>query len=71
MISTGMICPRLSSVLVLYYLQKSMIATPCGPSAVPTGGAGEAWPAGIWIFTSAATCYLAMVVLSEVRLLLV
>src|SRR6476646_6226192 len=38
-----------------------MIATPCGPSAVPTGGAGVAAPAGIWILTTAATFFLAMV----------
>src|SRR3954470_18191598 len=37
-----------------------MIATPCGPSAVPTGGAGVAPPAGIWILTTAATFFLAM-----------
>jgi hypothetical protein len=28
-----------------------MIAMPCGPSAVPTGGAGLAFPASIWILT--------------------
>src|SRR3982074_847605 len=37
-----------------------MIATPCGPSAVPTGGAGVAAPAGIWILTMAATRFFAM-----------
>src|SRR5688572_16695620 len=37
-----------------------MMATPWGPSAVPTGGAGVAWPAGIWIFTTARTFFLAM-----------
>jgi hypothetical protein len=37
-----------------------MIATPCGPSAVPTGGAGVAAPAAIWILTTAATLFLAM-----------
>src|ERR671912_563767 len=37
-----------------------MMATPCGPSAVPTGGAGVAWPAGIWILTTARTRFLAM-----------
>src|SRR4029453_7693359 len=42
-----------------------MIATPWGPRAVPTGGAGEACPAGIWIFTMASTFFLAMAVLSE------
>src|SRR3954454_17657486 len=52
--------PRCASVFSLYILQKSMIATPCGPSAVPTGGAGEAPPAGIWILTTAATFFLAM-----------
>ena len=60
-ISTGMIVPRWDSVRALYSLQKSMIATPWGPSAVPTGGAGDAWPAGIWILTMAATFFLAMV----------
>src|SRR5829696_5474271 len=37
-----------------------MMATPCGPRAVPTGGAGVACPAGIWIFTTAATRLLAI-----------
>jgi hypothetical protein len=39
-----------------------MIATPCGPSAVPTGGAGVALPAGIWILMIAATFFFAMTV---------
>src|SRR6202035_4578985 len=43
------------SVAWLYCLQNSIVCTPCGPSAVPTGGAGVAWPAGSWIFTIAAT----------------
>ena len=59
-ISTGMMVPRWASVLALYALQKSMIATPCGPSAVPTGGAGVACPAGIWILTTALTFFLAI-----------
>src|SRR4051812_41871198 len=59
-ISTGTIVPRWFSVCALYILQKSMIATPCGPRAVPTGGAGVAWPAGIWILTTAATRFFAM-----------
>ena len=59
-ISTGTIVPRWFSVCALYILQKSMIATPWGPSAVPTGGAGVACPAGIWILTTAATFFLAM-----------
>src|SRR4030095_261422 len=37
-----------------------MIATPWGPSAVPTGGAGVAWRARIWILTTASTFFLAM-----------
>src|SRR5215211_6476083 len=59
-ISTGTMVPFWASVAALYALQKSMIATPCGPSAVPTGGAGVAAPAGIWILTTAATRLLAM-----------
>ena len=41
-ISAGITMPRWFSVAALYALQKSMIAMPCGPSAVPTGGAGVA-----------------------------
>src|SRR5436190_21306647 len=52
--------PAWASVAALYCLQKSMMATPWGPSAVPTGGAGVAFPAGIWILTTAATFLLAM-----------
>ena len=37
----------LRRVLALNALQNSMMLTPCGPSAVPTGGAGVALPAGI------------------------
>src|SRR4051795_7821593 len=52
-ITTGMIRPSwsLPDVLALNALQKSMMLTPWGPSAVPTGGAGVALPAGIWSFT--------------------
>src|SRR5580704_16400804 len=52
-ITTGMINPSwsLADVLALNALQKSMILTPCGPSAVPTGGAGVALPAGICSLT--------------------
>ena len=49
--STGMIWPACDCVIALYCLQNSMMLTPCGPSAVPTGGAGVAWPAGICSFT--------------------
>src|ERR1035438_4142552 len=54
-ITTGMIRPSwsLPDVLALKALQKSMMLTPCGPSAVPTGGAGVAFPAGICSFTDA------------------
>src|SRR5713101_3255379 len=56
-ITTGMIRPSwsLADVLALNALQNSMILTPCGPSAVPTGGAGVALPAGICNFTWAVT----------------
>src|SRR5262249_11620753 len=59
-ISAGITMPRWFSVAALYALQKSMMLMPCGPSAVPTGGAGVAWPAGIWIFTIAASFFLAI-----------
>ena len=41
-ISAGTTVPRCDSVAALYILQKSMMLMPCGPSAVPTGGAGVA-----------------------------
>src|SRR6476620_8253321 len=53
-ISTGITFPRMASVWALYALQKSMMLTPCGPSAVPTGGAGVAEPACSCTLTSAA-----------------
>src|SRR5580700_1428841 len=58
-ITTGMIRPSwsLPDVLALNALQKSMILTPCGPSAVPTGGAGVALPAGICNFTLPVTFF--------------
>src|ERR1700704_5300612 len=59
-ISTGMTWPILSSVAALYCLQNSMVCTPWGPRAVPTGGAGVALPAGSWILTMATTRRLAM-----------
>jgi hypothetical protein len=54
-ISAGTTVPRWDSVAALYALQNSMMLTPWGPRAVPTGGAGVAAPAGIWILTTAAT----------------
>src|SRR5205085_8143863 len=48
LISTGVICPLFGPcVSALNALQKSMMLTPCWPSAGPTGGAGLACPAGI------------------------
>src|SRR3982751_6839543 len=57
-ISTGITLPRMDSVWALYALQKSMMLTPWGPSAVPTGGAGVAAPACSWTLTSAAIFFL-------------
>ena len=51
--TTGMISPAWLWVFALNCLQKSMMFTPCWPSAGPTGGAGFALPAGIWSFTNA------------------
>src|SRR5207302_2612655 len=53
--STGMTWPAWAWVASLYCRQNSMMFTPCWPSAVPTGGAGVAWPALIWSLTSART----------------
>src|SRR3979411_1848513 len=44
-------------VRALNSLQKAMMLMPCGPSAVPTGGAGLAFPAGIWSFTNPDTFF--------------
>src|SRR5262245_46704782 len=57
-ISTGITLPRMDSVWALYALQNSMMFTPCGPSAVPTGGAGVAAPAWSCTLTSAAIFFL-------------
>src|ERR1700759_1493624 len=53
-----MMLPRWPSVAALYCRTKSMMFTPCGPSAVPTGGAGVAWPAGSCTLTTAASLFL-------------
>jgi len=42
----GMIWPALSAVFSLYDFVNSTMLMPCGPRAVPTGGAGVALPAG-------------------------
>src|SRR4029453_539160 len=52
-----MMSPSSLAVFALKFLQKSMMLTPCGPSAVPTGGAGVALPPGIWSFTIAWTFF--------------
>jgi hypothetical protein len=59
-ISTGMTWPRCDSVAALYCFTNSGVDTPWGPSAVPTGGAGVAAPAGSWILTVVTTRFLAM-----------
>src|SRR6202020_1489159 len=58
-ITTGMISPSwsLADVLALKPLQNSIMLTPLGPSAVPTGGAGVALPAGICSFTEPVTFF--------------
>src|SRR4249920_2123825 len=63
-ISTGMTWPIWACVASLYWRQKSMMFTPCWPSAVPTGGAGVAWPARIWSLTTASTFFFAILVTS-------
>src|SRR5688572_6829878 len=52
-----MMSPSSFAVFALKFLQKSMMLTPCGPSAVPTGGAGVALPAWICNFTTACTFF--------------
>src|SRR5919112_1727937 len=57
-ISTGRIVSW-PCVRALNSLQKAMMLIPWGPSAVPTGGAGGAFPAGVWRLTNPGT-FLAM-----------
>src|ERR687888_1178858 len=47
--------PFSCAVCALNALQNSMMLTPCWPSAGPTGGAGFAWPPGIWSLMSVRT----------------
>src|SRR5213083_243989 len=58
-ITTGRMSPACFWVAALNSLQNAMMLTPRGPSAVPTGGAGFACPAGIWSLMC-ATISLAM-----------
>src|SRR5437667_3475295 len=47
--------PAWDPVFALNCFTKSMMFTPCGPSAFPTGGAGVACPAGTCSLTIAVT----------------
>src|SRR5207249_1960878 len=60
--TTGRMSPACFWVAALNSLQKAMMLTPRGPSAVPTGGAGLAWPAGICSLISAIFSLAAMVI---------
>src|SRR6201997_5922111 len=59
-ITTGRISPACFWVVALNSLQNAMMFTPRGPRAVPTGGAGLAWPAGIWSLISATFSFAAI-----------
>ena len=61
--STGRIIPACCDVRELNSFTNAMMLIPWGPSAVPTGGAGVACPAGICSFTNPVT-FLAMSTLS-------
>src|SRR5262245_15432193 len=63
---TGMTIPAWLWVRALNCLQNSMMFTPCGPSAVPTGGAGLAAPAGHCSLTIALT-FLAILVSPQLQ----
>src|SRR5947199_92334 len=52
-----MMRPFSCAVCALKALQNSMMLTPCWPSAGPTGGAGLAWPPGIWSLISVRTFF--------------
>src|SRR5438128_11451462 len=53
-----MMSPSSFAVRALKFLQKSMMLIPCGPSAVPTGGAGVALPAWSSSLSTARTFFL-------------
>src|SRR5688572_28416313 len=55
--STGRIMPGWLWVRELNSFTNAMMLIPCGPSAVPTGGAGVACPAGICNFTNPVTFF--------------
>src|SRR3954469_22717006 len=56
-ISTGRMVPASFWVRALNSFTNAMMLMPCGPNAVPTGGAGVACPAGICNFTNPATFF--------------
>jgi hypothetical protein len=56
-ISTGIMRSPICPVRSLNCLTKSAMFSPCGPSAVPTGGAAVAFPAGSCNFTIAFTFF--------------
>src|ERR1700756_4276629 len=45
------------AVCALNAFVNSMMLTPCWPRAGPTGGAGLAWPPGIWSLMSVRTFF--------------
>src|SRR5258708_2810647 len=51
--TAGTTVPVSGAVFSLYSLMNWPMLMPCGPSAVPTGGAAVALPAWIWTFTTA------------------
>src|SRR5947209_1863663 len=55
--STGMIVPTWVRVASLYAWTNCMMFTPCCPSAGPTGGAADAWPAGSCSFIFVRTFF--------------
>src|SRR5436305_5715181 len=65
-ISTGRIVSW-PCVRALNSLQNAMMLMPCGPSAVPTGGAGLALPDGICSLTNPVT-FFAIELLETTRL---
>src|SRR5581483_4116721 len=56
-ITTGILMSPMFEVFALNCLQNSIMFTPCGPSAVPMGGAGLALPAGTWSLIIAVTFF--------------
>src|ERR1041384_4873981 len=65
-ISTGRIVSW-PCVRALNSLQKAMMLMPCGPSAVPTGGAGFALPAGICSLTNPVAFFAIELLVLELR----